>query len=66
MTFHELETHQLPTHVNPSKLGKAVLHTNSKMTFLVIYQAMFYFVRTFKDFSKVKEKKTQKVSVSQN
>ena len=32
------------------------------MTFLVIYQAMFYFVRTFKDFSKVKEKKkTQKL-----
>lgn len=37
------------------------------MTFLVIYQAMFYFVRTFKDFSKVKEKKKNaKVSVSQN
>ena len=27
------------------------------MTFLVTYQAMFYFVRTFKDFSKVKGKK---------
>lgn len=28
--LQELETHQLPTHVNPSKLGKAVLHTKLK------------------------------------